>query len=196
LEEAIDLDLKSEIYDDDGDDSYEDVEDEVPDYHTNPVKKGKEGKAGNGVKTGKEGKSKQAEKAKNGEKVELGRKSVNKRPDEDDKQKEDDDSSSSSSSSDDSGDSDNVPQGIGANNAAPSAPDEKGKVEVPKEGHNTVVIGLKVYTNKDVDCFVEGRLRVGCKDPSCTLCEPPVIVSIPAAEEGEADEAGAGTNGV
>ena len=72
---------------------------------------------------------------------------------------------------------------MGANIGAPPPDDDKGKVNVPKESHDTVVIGLKVYTNKDVGCSVGGRLRMGCKDPNCNLCEPPVMVNIPAAGE-------------
>lgn len=53
------------------------------------------------------------------------------------------------------------PQLEGVGTFVLSAPDTKGLVVVPKESHNVVVVGLKVYTNKDVDCSVEGRLRTG-----------------------------------
>ncbi len=51
--------------------------------------------------------------------------------------------------------------GVGTNIVVMSAPDTKGLMVVPKESHNMVVVGLKVYTNKGVDCSVEGRLRMG-----------------------------------
>lgn len=44
------------------------------------------------------------------------------------------------------------------------APD-KGKVTLPQESSDKVVIGLRVYSNKDVTCSVEGRLRAG-SDPT------------------------------
>jgi len=170
LQEAIDLDLQNgdAVYDDDGDDSYEDVDDEVPDRETKPVKKGKEAKAE---------KPKKAKKAKKAEQEQQPLEDSAKPPDGEEK-----DGDSSSSDSDDSDDSDFDGGDPGAAVlGGPSAPDEKAKVEVPKESHNTVVIGLKVFTNKDIACSVEGRLRTGCKEPNCTLCAPPVIVTIPGA---------------
>ena len=56
----------------------------------------------------------------------------------------------------------------------------KGKVNLPQESSDKAVIGLRVYTNKDVTCSVEGRLRTGCKDPNCKNCAPPTTVTIPA----------------
>jgi len=183
LEEAIDLDLQSEVYEDDGDDSYEDI-DEEPDHHTKPVTKGKGGKAEKPPKGDKEEKPK----AKRADKVAQGQQSFEKRPDDGGNNKDDDSSSSDSSDSDDSDGPGGGGPGVGANLAGgPSASDDKGKVEVPKESPDTIVIGLKVYTNKDVGCSVEGKLRVGCKDPKCTLCEPPSIVTIPAAGDEEAN---------
>ncbi|KAF9529608.1 hypothetical protein CPB83DRAFT_259884 [Crepidotus variabilis] len=64
--------------------------------------------------------------------------------------------------------------------ATPAADEDKGKVAVPHESSDEVVIGLRVYTNKDVACSVEGKLRTGCKNPGCKACEPPTVVTIPA----------------
>jgi len=184
LGEAIDLDLQSEVYDDDGDDAYEDV-DEEPDHHPKPVKKGNEVKSEKPPKGNKGGKPK----AKKADRVEQGQQSFDKRPDDgSNKDKGDNSSDSDSSSSSDSDDSGGGSPAVGASPGGPSASDEKGKIDVPKESQNTVVIGLKVYTNKDVGCSVEGRLRMGCKDPNCTLCEPPYVVTIPAAGDEDAND--------
>jgi len=104
-------------------------------HHTKPIKE--EGKA---------------------EKAEQGQQGVEGKPVDGGDEDDDDASTSGASNSDDEG---RAP-GVGANIGAPSA---KGKVEVPKENHGTVVIGLKVYTNRDVGCSVEGRLRMGYNDP-------------------------------
>ncbi len=44
------------------------------------------------------------------------------------------------------------------------SPDDKGKVMVPHESSDDVVIGLRMYTHRDVACSVQGRLR---KDLTC-----------------------------
>lgn len=49
--------------------------------------------------------------------------------------------------------------------AHPVSADDKGKVTVPHENSDDVVIGLRVYTHRDVACSVRGRLRKGCEDP-------------------------------
>lgn len=172
LEAVIDLDQQNEnIDDDDADDAYEDIDDEGQDHHPEPVEAGKGGKTE---------KSKQAEKTSKTEKAGHARQTEEEKPVEGE-DKEDESSNSGSGASDDS---DDGAQGAGPSAAALSSPsDDKGTVEVPKESPNTVVIGLKVYTNKDVGCTVEGRLRMGCKLPNCTLCAPPVVVTIPAAGE-------------
>jgi len=186
LEEVIDLDLRHDVYGDDGDDgddAYEDVDDGGPHDHTKPVKEGKE------AKTAKVEKAEKPKQAKKAEKAEQGQQAVEGKPVDGGDEKDDDASSSDSLDSDDSDDADSGAPGVGANIGAPSAPgDDTGKVKVPKESHDTVVIGLKVYTNKDVGCSVGGKLRIGCKDPNCTLCEPPTIVTIPAAGEKLDDE--------
>jgi len=180
LEEVIDLDLRRDVYDDDGDDAHEDVDDGGPHDHTKPVKEGKEAKP---EKPEKPEKPKQAKKA---EKAEQGQQAVEGKPVDSGDEKDDDASSSDSVDSDDSDDADSGAPGVGAALSAPG--DDTGKVKVPKESHDTVVIGLKVYTNKDVGCSVGGKLRIGCKDPNCTLCEPPTIVAIPAAGDKLDDE--------
>jgi len=50
------------------------------------------------------------------------------------------------------------------------SPDDKGKVAVPQESSDDVVIGLRVYTHRDVACSVQGRSK---KD----LTNAPVIIS-------------------
>jgi len=69
------------------------------------------------------------------------------------------------------GDGDGVPAPI---------PESKGKVDIPHQSSDSVVVGLRIYTDKDVKCSVLGRLRTGCKDPNCSNCGPPTIVTIPA----------------
>ena len=59
-------------------------------------------------------------------------------------------------------------------------PEPKGKVDIPHQSSDTAVVGLRIYTDKDVKCSVLGRLRVGCKDPNCSSCPPPTTVTIPA----------------
>jgi hypothetical protein len=49
-----------------------------------------------------------------------------------------------------------------------------------KESNDKVVIGLRIYTNKDVTCAVEGRLKTGCKDPNCKDCTHPTTLTFPA----------------
>jgi len=64
--------------------------------------------------------------------------------------------------------------------AAAPVPEPKAKVDIPHQSSDTVVVGLKIYTDKDVKCPVLGRLRTGCKDPNCSNCAPPTIVTVPA----------------
>lgn len=171
LEEIIDHDLQPEVQSDDDDDAYEDVDDDdamidhPPD--SKPVK-AQAGKTEKGGKPGKPGKPEQTGVGKSGRQAEL------EKPTDDEEKDEDAESTPGSDDPDGGG------QGGGPGGNPPAVPDNKGTIEVPKESHNTVIVGLKVYTHKDVGCSVEGRLRMGCKDPNCTLCAPPVIVTIPA----------------
>src|SRR5258705_512346 len=45
------------------------------------------------------------------------------------------------------------------NNGIPPNPPPRRKVALPQDSNDKVVIGLRIYTNKDVTCTVEGRLK-------------------------------------
>jgi len=116
------------VYDDDGDDVYEDADNEGPGDHTKPVKEDKEAKAD------KAEIAKQGQQAVKGKPIDSG---------------DEKDDGAPSSDYGDYGDYDAGAPGVGAKIGALSAPDDdKGKVKVPKESHDTVIIGLKVYTNR------------------------------------------------
>ena len=66
------------------------------------------------------------------------------------------------------------------NNGDTPKPPPQRKVVLPQESNDKVVIGLRVYTNKDVKCAVEGRLKTGCKDPNCINCTHPTTLTYPA----------------
>lgn len=154
MEEAINIDLRNEVHDDDCEDAYElqNDGDGQHDHHIEEVA---------------------AEVTENAEDSGEGQKADDEETDEE----KDDDSAAN----------DDAPV-ANANNAMQSVPsNDKMAIKVPKESDNTAVIGLKVYTNKDVGCSVVGRLRIGCKVPNCTLCAPPVIVTIPASEKHDGD---------
>jgi hypothetical protein len=75
-----------------------------------------------------------------------------------------------------------APRGENHGDPPDTSAQPKGKVSLPQESNDKVVIGLRVYTHKDVTCSVEGKLKTGCKDPNCKDCAPPITVTIPAVK--------------
>lgn len=64
------------------------------------------------------------------------------------------------------------------NNGTPPNPPPRRKAVVPQGSDDKVVIGLRIYTNKDVTCAIEGILKTGCKDPKF---KDPTTLTNPAA---------------
>ncbi|KAF6759437.1 hypothetical protein DFP72DRAFT_885181 [Ephemerocybe angulata] len=67
-----------------------------------------------------------------------------------------------------------------AGSTAPAVKVEDGKVTVPYDDINNVVVGLRVYTNKDVPVTVVGRLRGDKKDATTTTATATVTAAVTA----------------
>ena len=79
-----------------------------------------------------------------------------------------------------------APRGIDYGDAPPTPPaEEKGKIPVPQEDQNSVYIGLRVYTNKEVPAVVVGRLKADAvvKAEAGAAVSPAAVAPASAIEE-------------